>query len=115
MRTNIIIQFEIEALHNWPEARQVIPEMGFLSDIHMHYFSFKISKEVKHDEREVEIIQFRRKVIDYYYQTFFDSSLGTHNFGSRSCETLARNLMEQFDCQSVEVLEDNKNGAEIWK
>jgi hypothetical protein len=111
MKVFITVKFEIEGLHNWPDARTAVPEVGFLSDLHMHYFSFTVRKKVSHNERDIEIIQFRRELIDYFKRNYFVESINTHNFGARSCETIAQDLLEAYDLQSCEVLEDNKNGA----
>ena len=61
-QTNIIVKLQIEGLHNWPEARQILPEMGFLSDMHRHMFWISVQKKVTHDDRDIEIIQFKRQI-----------------------------------------------------
>lgn len=115
MKKNIVVTLQIEALHNWPEAKTVIPEMGFLSDLHRHLFFVTAKKTVSHNERDVEIIQFKRELINYFHRNYFDKGINIHNFGARSCETLAQDLMDAYDLDYCQVLEDNENGAEICK
>ena len=37
----------------------------------------------------------------------------THVFGPMSCEMIAKDIMNQFQCKSVQVWEDLENGAEV--
>ena len=114
-KTNIVVKLQVEGIHNWPEARIKIPQMGFLSSLHRHIFFITAKKVVSHNERDVEIIMFKREIFDYLQRNYFDKDLSCCNFGPRSCETLAQDLLEAYDLQYCEVLEDNENGAEIWK
>lgn len=111
MKTYIVVNLEVEGLHNWPEARKVIPEMGFLSDMHRHIFKVKAVKAVSHDDRDIEIIQFKREMQDYFKRNYWNQDLQVCNFGPRSCEMLAKDLVEAYDLISCEVLEDGENGA----
>lgn len=115
MKTNIVVTLQIEGLHNWPEARAMIPEMGFLSDLHRHIFHITAKKKVSHENRDIEIIMFKRKIISFLERNFLDLKLEVCNFGPRSCETIASHLLDQFDLEYCQVLEDNENGAEVWK
>jgi len=38
-----------------------------------------------------------------------------NNFGNRSCEDIAEELIETFDLLNCEVLEDGENGAYLWR
>jgi hypothetical protein len=114
-KTYIIVSLQIEGLHNWPEARTMIPEMGFLADIHRHIFHIKATKLVDHDDRDIEIILFKRKIFDWLHVQFDKTRIGVCNFGPRSCETIARLIADEFDCSAVEVLEDNENGSVVIK
>lgn len=107
--TTITIKFAIEGFHNWPDAAKFEPEAAFLADRHRHMFHFQLWKEVAHDDRDVEIILFKRKVIKYLKDIYGDPC----EFGSKSCEMLAKELLDKFDCFAIEVLEDNENGAGV--
>ena len=109
--TNIIVKLQYEALHNWPgvvDALPDFPEIHFLQYPHRHVFHFTLEKKVTHSDRDVEIILFKRDVLSFLQNTF------NGNFEYRSCEMLAHLLLAQFDCSSVEVLEDNENGAKVY-
>lgn len=109
--TQIIVRFQIEALHNWPDAEKFFPEMAFLAFPHRHLFYFEVRATVSHDDRDIEIIRFKRELIDYYNRNFHWDN-GIINLGAMSCEMLGKDLMEAYSqIDQVQVLEDNENGA----
>ena len=111
MTTNIIVKLQYEALHNWPGVVEAMPEkehIHFLQYPHRHIFYITLEKIVLHNDRDIEIIDFKQKVLKYLQEKF------QGNLGARSCEMLAQHLLEHFDCYSVEVLEDNENGAKVY-
>lgn len=114
-KTSVVISFQMEGIHSWPEARQVFPDVGFLSDPHRHMFHFKLYKEVFHDDRDVEFIRWKREVMNYLRTRYTDGYC--LNFGRMSCEQIATELAEQYDCYKCEVWEDGENGAivELFK
>ena len=114
LTTNVIVKLEIEGLHNWPAADQVFPEVGFLSHMHRHKWFITAKKKVNHDDRDVEFIMFKRDIIEYLEHEYFNFESRTHEFGAKSCEMLAKEIMEEFDCVYVSVFEDNENGAEVY-
>jgi hypothetical protein len=111
MTTNIIVKLDYEALHNWPKVAEVLPdspEIHFLQYPHRHIFHIQMEKHVSHSDRDVEIILFKREVISHLCHKF------RGDLGSWSCEMLAEYLLKEFGCTSVEVLEDNENGAKVY-
>lgn len=111
MTTNIVVKLQYEALHNWPGVEEALPNdpwIWMLKFPHRHIFHITIEKSVVHSDRAVEIILFKQEVLRYLATTF------NGDLQSRSCEMLAQHLLEQFDCHSVEVLEDNENGAKVY-
>ena len=117
MKTNIIIKLQIEATHNWPG---VVKEAGlenvhFLKDEHRHIFYITCKKEVVHADRQVEIIMFKRNILNYLRDRYFNEEKGYHVFGSMSCEMIATELFKIFDLSYCEVLEDNENGGIVEK
>jgi hypothetical protein len=114
MKTNVIITLAIEGMHNWPEARNVFPEVGFLSDMHRHVFHFTLKKRVRHDNRDVEFIMFKRDVEQYLRVKYWRADYRCLMFGPMSCEMIAKELLEYFECEYVAVWEDNENGAEVY-
>lgn len=115
MRTNVIVTLKVEGTHNWPAAKSIFPEVAFLSDTHRHTFDITCKKKVNHDDRDVEFIMFKRDILDYIEINYLDTTLRTHSFGMRSCEMIAKELVEQFDLEYCSVFEDNENGAEVYK
>lgn len=102
---NIKIKLQFEAVHCWPTCN--IKEVEYLRNLHRHIFYIEIQKRVKHNNRDIEIIMFKQKVLLY---------LGTLNGNLKdwSCEDLAEHLLNKYDAVSVEVLEDNENGAIVF-
>lgn len=111
MKTYVIVRLQVDGLHNFPAASELFPEVGFLSVMHRHMFHFEAKKEVFHDDRDVEFIMLKRDIQDYLKQMYYNPELRTHLFGPKSCEMLAKEVLNQFDCKSVTVWEDLENGA----
>lgn len=116
-KTFIIVRLQVDGIHNFPAAKELFPAVGFLANEHRHVFRIECKREVFHDDRDVEFILFKGQILDYLSLTFRETiSPGTScNFGSMSCEMIARELLERFDLQSCSVFEDGENGAIIEK
>ena len=121
-QTNIIVKFQLEGFHNFPKAKKLFPEVGFLAERHRHIFHFELEKQVFHDDRDVEFIMFKREVMSYlidkYGRTDNDNTAPFAywcEFGAMSCEMIARDLFEKYDLESCIVSEDNENAAKIKK
>ena len=112
MKKEVIINFRMEAFHKWENAFE---EVKFLSHLHRHEFYFTLTKEVEHNDRDIEIILFKRKVMGVLNEIFFDTKLGALNFKNMSCESIAEWLLDIFDLEEAVVLEDNENGARVRK
>ena len=113
MKTNVIVNLQVEGLHHWPDAKNVFPEVSFLSDIHRHMFHITCKKTVHHDSRDIEFIIFKRDVLDYLQEEYAGDERCLC-FGSKSCEMIAKELVEHFELEYCSVLEDNENGAEVY-
>lgn len=107
IRTAVVVSFDHEGIHHWPSCP--IEEVAFLREKHRHLFRVVASKIVSHDDREVEIIILKRTMQNYLKDKF------GKDFGAMSCEMIARDLMEQFNLLNCSVLEDNENGAYLWR
>ncbi len=111
MITNIVVKLQYEATHNWPKVAEVLPELPeihFLQYPHRHVFHITMEKVVTHSDRDVEIILFKQEVLRHLRSVF------KGEFNSWSCEMIAEYLLHEYDCSSVEVLEDNENGAKVY-
>ena len=103
----IVVNLQVEGVHYWPSCN--LDAVSFLMHPHRHIFYIRCEKEVKKEDREIEIITFKRLV-----QEFLAGRFGTPaDFGSMSCEMIAGELVRQFNLASCEVLEDGENGAKI--
>jgi len=113
MNTKIVVRLQVEGLHCWPAAREVFPEVGFLSDPHRHIFFIELKKQVYHDDRDIEFIMFKRDVQNYLFSKYYSIAKRCYDFSSMSCEMIAKELLQEFSCDFVSVFEDNENGAEV--
>ena len=113
VKKKIWITFQKEGIHCYPAAATdpKLKDVAFLSHPHRHIFHFKVYLEVFHDDRDVEFIMFKRDVQDYLKQMYYSPETRTHEFGPKSCEMLAREILNQFNCLVVKVWEDLENGA----
>jgi|TARA_R110000764_G_scaffold1012_2_gene3796 hypothetical protein len=107
MRTNIIVNLQHEAVHQWTDCK--LEGVEFLAFPHRHIFHICCKKEVTHDDRDIEIILLKRKV-----NSFLDE-MYPKTFGDMSCEMIAKELLNVFELNYCSVLEDNENGAEVWQ
>lgn len=106
MKTNIIVNLQYAATHCWPECP--IPEVAFLKNPHRHVFHITCKISVGHDDRELEIIMFKNSILSFLEKTY------SGDFGTRSCEQIAKIILKFYNLDYCQVLEDNENGAEVW-
>lgn len=92
--------------HRWKDAPE---ECKYLRDWHRHIFHVKLYKKVSHDNRDIEFIKLKNKVTLYLNETY------AHAKFDNSCEQIAKNLLDNFDAECVEVSEDGENGALVCK
>lgn len=119
-KTNIVVQFIIEGFHYWKDAPEPVK---FLRDNHRHMFHFRLEKAVAHSDRDIEIILFGREVKEYLIKKYgckntYDQS-GSNifwlEFGPMSCEMIGQDLLETFNLEVAQVMEDGENGSITYK
>tara|TARA_R110000824_G_scaffold114279_7_gene264703 strand:+ start:134 stop:487 length:354 start_codon:yes stop_codon:yes gene_type:complete len=108
--TDVYGKFEFIAFHSWPDAP---PKCGFLRHPHRHKFYVKwtmaVSSETKCiDDRQIEFITKNNEIRDWVLLIIGDE---TEHW---SCEHYAQAICKQFKCTSVDVSEDNENGAVVY-
>lgn len=116
-KTFAILSFKVEGLHHWPEAEG---NEAYLKYPHRHMFHYLIKIEQFHNNRDVEYLEWRRK-LNYVFECSLNRKNEVQDFGSKSCETLANECLNyikehpEFDKRSivVSVFEDGENGAEV--
>ena len=69
-------------------------------------------KDVTEEDREIEIIAFKRQMQRWLTDRFADEH-GILQLGSMSCEMLAKQLFETFGLAECEITEDDENGARV--
>ena len=111
MKKYIVVNFEVEWLHNRPECD--IEGMEYLRSLHRHIFHISCKREVSHNDRDVEIIIFKREISHFLKTKYNDPHYWCLLFGRMSCEDIAELLIEKFWLSSCEVLEDGENWAFI--
>jgi len=101
MKSEVIIGFNIEGFHNYPDAPF---EVNFLSYIHRHTFKITCGYEVSDLNREKEIFIYRDILIDYLQESY---GVPCH-FGAMSCEMIAKEILEFGS-------EDGMIWCEVWE
>lgn len=105
--TQVFVRFQVERLHCWPDADD---EVKYLRTIHRHMFHWEVSVDVKHDDREIEFIQFR-----YECMSVVDGVVPWKS--TMSCEQMANAFIDRMKFKyknrtfQVTVSEDGENGA----
>ena len=108
MKTEVIARLQVQGLHQWADCP--LPDVAYLRDKHRHVFHVECWKAVSHLDRDTEIITLKNEVLDYLSRRY--PGVGnTLDFGGRSCEMIAADLVGQFNLSRCSVLEDNENGA----
>ncbi len=116
----IWVTFQKEGIHRYPAAATDPKlatgdwlDVSFLADPHRHIFHFRVEMEVFHDDRDVEFIQAKRIMENWFTD-------GTLVLNHKSCEMIARELHASCVAQwpdrdyVVEVSEDGENGCRMY-
>jgi hypothetical protein len=109
-RAEVFCTLQIEGTHCWIGCD--IGEVDYLRSPHRHVFHIKAYAAVNHDDRNIEFIELKHKLLDHF-KPFYDKTKRLHVFGERSCEMIARELIETFNLTECEVSEDGENGCRL--
>ena len=111
MKYSVVVTFSMEGFHNWPEAKEIFPEVGFLSDRHRHQFGFKCYAAVSHTDRDEEFILMQRRIKKQLRNHYGGNIL---EFGRMSCEEIGEWILDNnTNLYKVEVWEDWENGCVV--
>ena len=106
MKTELVVSFEYEGTHFWPNPPEKFEEFG---QEHRHIFKFIVffSTIHRHDptRRDYELFEARRFCLDKVDQMF------NHQFGGMSCEGIADAVINLTRASKVFVGEDYWLGA----
>jgi len=117
MEAQVVVSLQMDGIHSWPSCP--FEEVAFLRNEHRHVFHIKCWKNVRHNDRDVEIIMLKRRIQETMIEYWGEPSknpgvrMPILKFGAMSCEMIAEKLIHTFDLSSCEVLEDGENGALI--
>lgn len=108
----VFCTFTVDRLHKWDEAKER-KDLGveFLSNLHRHLFHIKVKISVMHDNRDIEFIALKRRLLAEA-ATQWGEVVG-------SCEMMAEDVISwlktlyPYRNYIVEVSEDGENGAII--
>lgn len=119
MKKMIWVTFQKEGIHKYPAALTDPNlatgdeyDVSFLGYPHRHIFHFKVAIEVFHDDRDIEFIQFKR-----WLENFYKGAILALDF--KSCEMIAEELYSQIASRYpgrevwIDVSEDGENGCHI--
>jgi len=115
-RTTVWCTAKIEGFHLWKDAPS---EFDYLRNSHRHLFGFRLEMSVEHDNRSIEFIDLRNRLVEFGTGIVGGGYDYRHRPVGKSCEMLAREVLEHFEAVysplyiSVTVDEDGENGATI--
>lgn len=104
MGASVIVTCRVVGFHNWESAPGCY---RYLQDRHRHEFVIYAIREVTHNDREVEINQFKQEIEWHLHRKYGDPC----EFGGMSCEDIAEGLSKRFTLSKCVVLEDGLAGA----
>lgn len=109
---SIVVRFQKEGIHCYPAAatNPKLKDVEFLAHPHRHIFHFEVSIEVRHEDREIEFIQFKR-----WLESLYKEDVLQLNY--KSCEMISDELADTINDKypnrmlSIGVFEDGENGS----
>ena len=116
-KPRIKVKHVVLGTHNWPNAEEVFPEVGFLSHEHHHDFNISVECDVNHHDREIEFIMLRVELMKFIDQKWPGKYI--KKFGPFSCEQIGQVIQTHMENiygmrnWTIEVFEDNIQGAII--
>ena len=87
-KTLIVVNITAEGVHQWKDCN--IKEVEYLLNLHRHNFYINVKKEVSHDDRDIEIIKFKKQIINYLHKRFWNLEMQLLDFQLLSCEQIAK-------------------------
>ena len=118
MTTSVFCTFRVAGFHHWPTAPD---KYAYLRHAHRHVFYVRVDAKVEDKDRAIEFIEFKHHAerrFGFLSNEGVSGRLMICDFGTRSCEQLASELLKQllkdgYDVTRVEVSEDGENGGII--
>ena len=108
----ITVTIEVPGMHRYPESTRV-----YLRDFHRHDFRISVMICVSDQNRQFEFYDVQDAMVMALDKLFARVDATTYNFGNRSCEHIANELIlllsVDFPVHTVNVHEDEYNGAMV--
>jgi hypothetical protein len=130
VKRSIWVTFKKEGIHKYPAALDDPKlatgdwdDVSFLGYPHRHIFHFRVRIEVRHNDRDIEFIQFKRWLERLYNGNSDGDSTSDSEvllLDYKSCEMIADELYEKISAKypgrfvEIEVAEDGENGCNIF-
>lgn len=108
--------FQLEGYHRYPDADKLPHtatgdhyDVSHLALRHMHYFNFKVSVQTTDENREIEFIQLRRRILNAYK--------GELDLDYKSCEMISDDLYQLLHTWyptseiRIDISEEGINGS----
>jgi len=105
----IFCKLQVEGIHYWENCD--ILEVEYLLHPHRHNFFITAYIDVTHSDRDIEFIKLKHQILEYLSEQYWVYNSRLHDFGGKSCEMIAHELLKEFNLTKVEVSEDNECGA----
>lgn len=103
LEIRVFCTLQFEGFHAWEAAPESV---AYLRSRHRHIFHVRAEKIVSHDDRDVEFITMKTAISEEV------NSLKTLPRARKwSCERWAKEILERYGLDRVEVSEDGENGA----
>lgn len=114
-RTTITVRVTVPGRHKWPDAPDGVT--FFLKYPHRHLFHISATWVVDDPDRSREFFVEQERIhtaLDTLFEGHPRQGHG-YDFGTRSCETIAHDLLRWFgqECIAVTVSEDGENDATV--
>lgn len=120
--TKIFVTVQIPGIHYWPGGQERSKNHQYLQYPHRHIFHIRVTKTVTHDNRDIEFLDFKDKVVltitqewSKDWDTIPPGNKTLCDFRNMSCEMIADRLLYIMNADEVEVSEDGENGAIVTK
>ena len=107
-----VCKFQIEAQHCADDAPPGISQEKFP---HAHFFHITAWRRVKFSDREVWPQLLRIEMKNWFRDQFRETVSEQPDLGNSSCAALARWILQHFQLDMCEVLEDGLAGAMVTR
>lgn len=107
LKTTVEVKIVVEGTHFWPDAPESV---GFLAHPHRHQFVIRAAVNVTLDDREIEFFTLAQEIRGLM-RGFYEQTECGIDFGRRSCEMIAKELIGLAGLTRCSVHEDDENGA----